>query len=167
MVPLSVPAPSALVSPTLAQSPSTGLHPLRCSSLHLHPASKIKSKLTRQSSLGWCAIKPSSVSCKRISSSGDIFESYFDYMILHNDPDLEDSKPIFLEDNLPYGEQFFLHDTPPHDDTPPYQVWLKIILWCRRYHLDEIGNTDKRTDGQTDGWTKWFQSFLHIGCITK
>ena len=39
-------------------------------------------------------------SCKRIRSSEDISESYFDYMILHCDPDLEDSIPIFLKDNL-------------------------------------------------------------------
>ena len=39
------------------------------------------------------AVKPS---CKRISSSEDR-KSYFDYMILHYDLDLADSKPIFFE----------------------------------------------------------------------
>ena len=37
--------------------------------------------------------------------------SYFDCMILHCDPDLEDSITIYLEDNL------------THDDASPYHVW--------------------------------------------
>ena len=39
-----------------------------------------------------------------------IWKSYFDYMILHCQLDLEDSKPIFLEDSL------------AHNDASPYQV---------------------------------------------
>ena len=34
---------------------------------------------------------------RRISSSEDMLDSHFDYMILHCDLDLEDSKPIFLK----------------------------------------------------------------------
>ena len=49
-------------------------------------------------------------SCKMISSSA-IRKSYFDYIILHCDLDLEGSKPIFLEDRL---SQY---------DASPYQVW--------------------------------------------
>ena len=49
-------------------------------------------------------------SCKRISSSEDK-RLYSDYMILHCDHDLEDNKPIFLEDNL------------AHNDAAPYQLW--------------------------------------------
>ena len=45
----------------------------------------------------------------------------------------------------------FLHDTPTHDNTPPYQVWLKMVEWCRKCRPDKIGNTGRRTDGRTDG----------------
>ena len=44
-------------------------------------------------------------SCKRISSSDNILKkSYFDYIILNCDLDLEDSKPIFLKDNLAHND---------------------------------------------------------------
>ena len=50
-------------------------------------------------------------SCKRISSSEDILVShYLDYMFLKCDLDLENSKQIFLENNL------------AHNDAPPNQV---------------------------------------------
>ena len=49
--------------------------------------------------------------CRRISSSEDIRKSYFENMILHCDLNLEDSKPIFLKDNL------------ADNDASPYQVW--------------------------------------------
>ena len=53
---------------------------------------------------------------KKISSSVDMVEKVvFDYMSPHCDPELEDSKPIFL------------HDTLAHDDASPYQVWLQRI----------------------------------------
>ena len=43
-------------------------------------------------------------------------------------------------------EPSFLQDTPPHDNTPPYQVWLKIVERFRRYcpKLDT-----RATDGHT------------------
>ena len=51
-------------------------------------------------------------SCKRISSSDNILKkAYFDYIILNCAFDLDDSKPIFLKDNL------------AHNDASPYQVW--------------------------------------------
>ena len=53
--------------------------------------------------------------------------------------DVADSEPIFL------------HDTPPHDDIPQYQVWLQIVERFRRYRPDKIGHMDRRTDGRTDG----------------
>ena len=56
---------------------------------------------------------PIKFGCRKISSSVDMVETVIsDYMSPHCDLELEDSKPIFL------------HDTPDHDDTPPYQVWL-------------------------------------------
>ena len=56
--------------------------------------------------------------------------------------DIEDSEPSFVHDTQP-------HDT---DNTPPYQVQLKMVERCRRYHPDKLGHTN-RTDGQMDGWT--------------
>ena len=51
--------------------------------------------------------------CKKISSSVDMAETVIpDYMSPHYDPELEDSKPIFL------------HNTLAHDDATPLQVWL-------------------------------------------
>ena len=50
--------------------------------------------------------------CKKISSPVDMVETVIsDYMSPHCDLELEDSKPIFLEDNL------------AHNDASPYQVW--------------------------------------------
>ena len=43
-----------------------------------------------------------------------------DYMSHHCDPELEDSKPIFL------------HNTLAHDDASPYQVWWQKIQQLRR-----------------------------------
>ena len=46
--------------------------------------------------------------CKKISSSADVVEIVIsDYVNPHCNPELEDSKPIFL------------HDTLAHDDTLP------------------------------------------------
>ena len=64
--------------------------------------------------------------CRRISSSTDMVETViFDRMTPHCDPELEDSKPIFL------------YDTLAHDVASPYQVWLKKVQQPRRYHPDE------------------------------
>ena len=65
---------------------------------------------TWQSSLWWCAITPSLFQ-KDQQFRRYVRKSYFDYVILHCDLDLEDSKPIFLKDNL------------AHNDALPYQVW--------------------------------------------
>ena len=56
----------------------------------------------------------------------------------HCDLDIEDSEPIFL------------HDTPPHGNTPQNQVWLKTVRQFRRYCLDKLEHTDRRIDGQSD-----------------
>ena len=52
---------------------------------------------------------------------------------------------LYIEDS----EQSFMHDTQPHDNTPPYQVWLEMVEQCRRYCLDKLGHKDSRT-GQMD-----------------
>ena len=55
---------------------------------------------------------PIKCGCKKISNSVDMVKTViFDYMSPQYDPDLEDSKPIFLHDTL-------AHD----DDVSPYQV---------------------------------------------
>ena len=46
-------------------------------------------------------------------------------MSTHCDPELVDSKPIFL------------HDTLAHDVASPYQLWLQKVQQLRRYHPDE------------------------------
>ena len=59
---------------------------------------------------------PTKYGCQKIGSSADMVETVmFDWMSLHCDPDLEDSKPIFL------------HDTLAHDVASPYQVWLQKV----------------------------------------
>ena len=53
---------------------------------------------------------------------------------------------------LTIGNQFFffLPDNLPRDNTPPYQVWFKLVERFRRYRPDKIGHTDRMTDGQMD-----------------
>ena len=36
---------------------------------------------------------------------------------------------------LKTAKHFFLHDTPSHDNTLPYQVWLQKVEQFRRYSL--------------------------------
>ena len=68
---------------------------------------------------------PIKVGCKKISSSVDMVETViFDQISPFCDPELEDSKPIFLQDTLTY------------DDASPYQVWLQKVQQLRRYHQD-------------------------------
>ena len=43
--------------------------------------------------------------------------------------------------------QFFLPDNLPRNDTPPYQVWLKMVEQFRRYRPDKIKHTDRMSDG--------------------
>ena len=38
-------------------------------------------------------------------------------------------------------------DNLPRNDTPPYQVWLKMVERFRRYRPDKIEHTDRLTDG--------------------
>ena len=53
---------------------------------------------------------PIKFGCKKISSSVDMVKKVIlDYMSSHCDPELEDSKPIFL------------HDTLAHDVASPYK----------------------------------------------
>ena len=64
--------------------------------------------------------------CKKISSLADMAETViFDQKSPHCDPELEDSKPIFL------------HDTLTHDAASPYQVWLQKVQQLKRYCPDE------------------------------
>ena len=49
----------------------------------------------------------------------------FDQMSPHCDPELEDSKPIFL------------HDTLAQDVASPHQVWSQKVQQLSRYHSDE------------------------------
>ena len=63
---------------------------------------------------------------KQIKRLKDIVDSHFIYISPGCDLDVEDSRPI-----LP-------HDTPVHDNTPPYQVCLHYIEQFRRYHPDKI-----------------------------
>ena len=59
---------------------------------------------------------PFKFGCKKISSSADMVETViFDQMSHHCDPELEDSKPIFLRDTL------------AHDVASSYQVWLQKV----------------------------------------
>ena len=69
--------------------------------------------------------------CKRKNSLDDIVEwSYFDYIAL----------AVTLTLKI-VNQYFLLHDSPPHDNTPPYQVW---------HRPDKIRHTDRMTDGQTE-----------------
>ena len=64
--------------------------------------------------------------CRKIGSSADMVETViFDQMSPHCDPELGDSKPIFL------------HDTLAHNVASPYQVWLQKVQQLRRYCPDE------------------------------
>ena len=69
---------------------------------------------------------PIKFGCKKISSSADMVEIVIsDQMSPHCDPELEDSKPIFL------------HDTLAHDVASPYQVWLQKVQYLKIYRPDE------------------------------
>ena len=69
---------------------------------------------------------PIKFGCKKIGSSADMVQTVvFDQMSPHCDPELEDSKPIFL------------HDTLAHDVTALYQAWLQKVQKLRKYRPDE------------------------------
>ena len=64
--------------------------------------------------------------CKEITSSANMVETVtFHQISPHSDPELQDSKPIFL------------HDTLAHDVASPYQVWLQKGQQRWRYRPDE------------------------------
>ena len=61
---------------------------------------------------------PIKFGCKKISCSADMVKTViFDQMSPHSesDPELEDSKPIFLQDTL------------AHNVATPHQVWLQKV----------------------------------------
>ena len=59
---------------------------------------------------------PIEFGCKKTSSAADMAETItFDQMSPHCDPELEDSKPIFL------------YYTVAHDVASPYQIWLQKV----------------------------------------
>ena len=69
---------------------------------------------------------PIKFGCKKISSSADMTETVIsDLMSPHGDPELEDSKPIFL------------HDTLAHDVASPYHVWLQKVQQLGKYPPDD------------------------------
>ena len=69
---------------------------------------------------------PIKFGCKKIRSSADMVETVIsDQMSPHCDPELEDSKTIFL------------HDILAHDVASSYQVWSQTVQQLRRYHSDE------------------------------
>ena len=49
--------------------------------------------------------------------------------------------------------QFFLPDNLPRDNTPPHQIWFKMIERFRGYRPDKIEHTDRMTDGHMYGRT--------------
>ena len=70
---------------------------------------------------------PIKFGCKKISTSADMVATVTsDQMSPHCDPELEDSKPIFLRDTL------------AHDVASPYQVWIQNIQIQRwRFRSDD------------------------------
>ena len=85
---------------------------------------------------------------KQTSSLEDIVKIVTFFLSPCCDLDIEDSEPVFV------------HDTLPHDNTPHYQIWLKMVVQFRRYRLGQNrtlrttdGQLDTRTHRQTDGVT--------------
>ena len=77
----------------------------------------------------------------------------FDQMSPHSDPELKDSKPIFL------------HDTLAHDVVSPYKVWSQKVLKLTRYRPDEH-SLEFLTFPVTLRWTSTEQSNLFTGQST-
>ena len=76
-----------------------------------------------------------------------------DQLSPHCDPELEDSKPVFLQDTL------------AHDVASPYQVWLQKAQQLRRCHPDEH-SLEFCTFRVTLSWTTTEQSNLFTGQST-
>ena len=71
--------------------------------------------------------QPIKFCCQKISSSADMVDTViFDQMSPHCDPELEDSKPILL------------NDTFVHNVASPYHVWLQKVQGMTRYRPDEL-----------------------------
>ena len=52
---------------------------------------------------------------------------------------------------LKIEKQFFPHDTLPHNNTPQYQVWSKMVEWFRSIERTRSDTQNyRRTDGQND-----------------
>ena len=84
-------------------------------SLHCDHDLERSNPIISQDILGMMLYYQTKSGCKQTSDLKDTVETVtFYYINPCCDLDLEDSKPIFL------------HDTPPHDNTPPYQAWLKM-----------------------------------------
>ena len=79
-----------------------------------------------QSTPAYDDVHPIKFGCKRIGSPADMVETViFDQISPFCDPELEDSKPIFL------------HVTLAHAVASLYQVWLHKVQHLRRYRPDE------------------------------
>ena len=77
--------------------------------------------------------------CEQTSSLEDIVKIVIFWLYKPRcDLDIEGNEP-----------NFFAHETPPHDNTPQYQVWLKkkMVEQFRRRCADVIEHTDRTTDG--------------------
>ena len=57
----------------------------------------------------------------------------------------------YCDFDIDNSEPSFVHDTPPHDNAPPYQVWLKMVDRCRRYCPDKDRRTDRQNDSNSGG----------------
>ena len=72
------------------------------------------------------------------------------------------TNPIFLwtfwlKDSNPT----FLHDTPPHDDAQPYQVWLQNSEWFKRCLLDKTRQMNTVIPAHFVTWGTQFQNNKH------
>ena len=52
--------------------------------------------------------------------------------------------------NTKDSNPILLHDTRPHNDAPPYDLWLQKVDQFRRYLLDKAGQMNRQTDGKCD-----------------
>ena len=89
-----------------------------------------------QDTLAYNAVLPNQVWLQMDQQFGRYTrKSYFDYKSPHCDLDTGDHEPIILPDTM------------PHDNTPSFQVWLKMTELFRRYRPDKIEHMDRMTGG--------------------